>query len=71
MLRAERKTVQQVATELHRSPLAVLYRMQKVVDDHLGEIDGVGAVEASNWLHPHLTMRNVMDERAFYKNGNF
>lgn len=70
LLRTERKSVAQVASELHRSPKSVLYRMQKVVEDHLGEIDGVGACEASEWLHPHLTMKNVMDEMAFYKNGN-
>jgi len=70
MLRNDRKSVQEVATELHRSPLSVLYRMQGIVEEHMGEIDGVGAYEASTWLHPHLTMKNVMDEFAFYKNGN-
>ena len=70
LLRTERKSVAQVAAELHRSPLSVLYRMQGIVSDHMGEVDGVGACEASEWLHPHLTMKNVMDEFAFYKNGN-
>ena len=70
LLRNERKSIQEVASELHRSPLSVLYRMQMIVSDHIGEIDGVAACEASEWLHPHLTMKNVMDEMSFYKNGN-
>ena len=61
LLRHENRSVAEVATMLHRSPLAVHYRIDKVLMDHIGE-DEVGVLEASKWLHPHISARQMSED---------
>ena len=61
LLRHENRSVAEVATMLHRSPLAVHYRIDKVLTEHVGE-DDVGILEASKWLHPHISAREMSED---------
>jgi hypothetical protein len=75
MLRHENMSVVEVANALHRSPLAVHYRIDKVLTEHMGEND-VSLLEASNWLHPHISARDdvgdlqVLHRRLQRKDGH-
>ena len=61
MLRHDNMNVTEVANALHRSPLAVHYRIDKVLTEHMGE-DDVGLLEASKWLHPHISARQMSED---------
>jgi len=61
MLRHDNMNVTEVANALHRSPLAVHYRIDKVLTDHMGE-DDVSLLEASKWLHPHISARQMSED---------
>jgi hypothetical protein len=61
MLRHDNMSVAEVANALHRSPLAVHYRIDKVLTEHMGE-DDVGLLEASKWLHPHISARKMSED---------
>jgi len=63
MFRHENKTVPEVATALHRSPLAIHYRVDKVLNEHMGE-DDVSLLEASKWLHPNISARAMSEDFA-------
>jgi len=65
MLRHDNLSVNEVANALHRSPLAVHYRIDKVLTEHIGE-DDVGVVEASKWLHPHISAREMSEDFKNY-----
>jgi hypothetical protein len=65
MLRHQNKSVPEVANALHRSPLAVHYRIDKVLMEHIGE-DDVGVLEASKWLHPHISARQMSEDFKAY-----
>ena len=61
MLRHDNMSVAEVANALHRSPLAVHYRIDKVLTEHMGE-DDVSLLEASKWLHPHISARQMSED---------
>ena len=61
MLRHDNMNVTEVANALHRSPLAVHYRIDKVLTEHMGE-DDVSLLEASKWLHPHISARQMSED---------
>lgn len=61
LLRHENRSVAEVATMLHRSPLAVHYRIDKVLNEHIGD-DDVGVLEAAKWLHPHISARQMSED---------
>jgi hypothetical protein len=61
MLRHDKMNVNEVANALHRSPLAVHYRIDKVLTEHMGE-DDVSLLEASKWLHPHISARQMSED---------
>jgi hypothetical protein len=61
MFRHDNMSVAEVATALHRSPLAVHYRIDKVLNEHMGE-DDVSLLEASKWLHPHIGARQMSED---------
>jgi hypothetical protein len=61
MLRHDNLSVAEVASALHRSPLAIHYRIDKVLTEHIGE-DDVGVLEASKWLHPHISARQMSED---------
>jgi len=63
LFRHENKSVPEVATALHRSPLAVHYRVDKVLTEHMGE-DDVSLLEASRWLHPNISAREMSEDFA-------
>jgi len=63
LFRHENKSVPEVATALHRSPLAVHYRVDKVLTEHMGE-DDVSLLEASKWLHPNISAREMSEDFA-------
>jgi hypothetical protein len=65
MLRHQNKSVPEVANALHRSPLAIHYRIDKILTEHIGE-DDVGVLEASKWLHPHISARNMSEDFKTY-----
>lgn len=65
MLRHDHMSVVEVANALHRSPLAVHYRIDKVLTEHIGE-DDVGILEASKWLHPHISARQMSEDFNSY-----
>ena len=65
MLRHDNRSVAEVANALHRSPLAVHYRIDKVLTEHIGE-DDVGVLEASKWLHPHISARQMSEDFKAY-----
>jgi hypothetical protein len=65
MLRHENLSVAEVANALHRSPLAIHYRIDKVLTEHIGE-DDVGVVEAAKWLHPHISAREMSEDFKNY-----
>jgi len=65
MLRHQNKSVQEVANALHRSPLAIHYRIDKVLTEHIGE-DDVSVLEASKWLHPHISAREMSEDFRSY-----
>lgn len=61
MLRHDNLSVAEVASALHRSPLAIHYRIDKVLTEHIGD-DDVGILEASKWLHPHISARQMSED---------
>jgi hypothetical protein len=61
MLRHDNMSVEDVANALHRSPLAIHYRIDKVLAEHIGE-DDVSVLEASKWLHPHISARKMSED---------
>ena len=65
MLRHDHLSVTEVANALHRSPLAVHYRIDKVLTEHMGE-DDVSLLEASKWLHPHISAREMSEDFKNY-----
>ena len=60
MLRHDNMNVAEVANALHRSPLAVHYRIDKVLTEHMG------LLEASKWLHPHISAREMSEDFKNY-----
>jgi hypothetical protein len=65
MLRHDNMGVVEVANALHRSPLAIHYRIDKVLMEHIGE-DDVSVLEASKWLHPHISARQMSEDFKNY-----
>ena len=65
MFRHDNMSVEDVANALHRSPLAIHYRVDKVLTEHIGE-DDVGLLEASKWLHPHISARKMSEDFKGY-----
>ena len=61
MLRHENASVVDVAKALHRNPLAIHYRIDKVLVEHVGE-DDVSVLEAGKWLHPHISARQMSED---------
>ena len=61
MLRHDNMSVAEVANSLHRSPLSIHYRIDKVLNEHIGE-DDVGILEAAKWLHPHIGARQMSED---------
>jgi len=61
MLRHDNLSIAEVASALHRSPLAIHYRIDKVLTEHIGD-DDVGILEAGKWLHPHISVRQMSED---------
>jgi hypothetical protein len=62
MFRHEKASVMDVAKALHRNPMAVHYRVDKVLNEHME--GGVSLMEASAWLHPHISAREMSEDFA-------
>jgi len=53
----------EVADKLKRSESAVLWRVEKLVNDHIHE-DGPYTDEVCQWLMPHIPLETWLRERA-------
>lgn len=62
MFRHEKASVMDVAKALRRNPLAVHHRVDKVLNEHME--GGVPLLEASAWLHPHISAREMSEDFA-------
>lgn len=63
MLRHANASVTDAAKALHRSPKAVHYRINHILKEHLGN-GAVSLSEASEWLHPHISARDMSEDFA-------
>ena len=62
-LRRGEATFLEVADKLKRSQSAILWRVEKLVTDHVHE-DGPHVDEVCQWLMPHIPVETWMMERA-------
>ena len=62
-LRRGEATFLEVADKLKRSESAVLWRVEKLVNDHIHE-DGPYTDEVCRWLMPHIPLETWLRERA-------
>jgi hypothetical protein len=62
-LRRGEATFLEIADKLKRSESAVLWRVEKLVNDHIHE-DGPDVGEVCDWLMPHIPIELWMRERA-------
>ena len=62
-LRRGEATFLEVADKLKRSESAILWRVEKLVTDHVHE-DGPHVDEVCQWLMPHIPVETWMMERA-------
>ena len=62
-LRRGEATFLEVADKLKRSESAVLWRVEKLVTDHVHQ-DGPDVGEVCEWLMPHIPIELWMKERA-------
>ena len=63
MLRFKAASFLEVADKLKRSESAILWRVEKLVTDHVHE-DGPHVDEVCQWLMPHIPVETWMMERA-------
>ena len=63
MLRHKGASFDQVAAKLKRSESAILWRVEKLVNNHVHE-DGPLVDEVCQWLMPHIPIELWMMERA-------
>ena len=63
MLRFKAASFLDVAAALKRSESAILWRVEKLVNDHIHE-DGPYVDEVCQWLMPHIPLETWLRERA-------
>ena len=62
-LRRGEATFLEIADKLKRSESAILWRVEKLVNDHIHE-DGPYTDEVCQWLMPHIPLETWLRERA-------